>query len=71
MAINVFTRNLIEIVSSRKWLARMQIAAGEASHLLDMVASGEGLSWDDIRSDLAAQYEKAGVQTSAALVKSL
>jgi hypothetical protein len=47
-----------------------QIAAGEASHLLNRVAAGEGL-WDDIRSDLAAQYDKAGVQTSAALVRTL
>lgn len=51
--------------------ASAQIAAGEASHLLNRVAAGEGLTWDDIRSELAAQYDKAGVQTSAALVRTL
>ena len=51
--------------------ASPQIAAGEASHLLNRVAAGEGLSWDDIRGELAAQYDRAGVQTSAALVRTL
>jgi hypothetical protein len=48
-----------------------QIAAGEASHLLNRVAAGEGLSWDDIRSELAAHYDRAGVSISAALVRTL
>ena len=37
---------------------RPQVAAGEAT-------------WDDIRGDLAAQYLKAGVHSSATLVKAL
>ncbi len=48
----------------------MQVAVSKAEHLMNRVAAGEA-SWDDIRSDLAAQYLKAGVQTSANLVQAL
>lgn len=47
-----------------------QLAGAEADHIMNLVAAGEA-TWDDIRKDLAVQYEKAGANVNAVLATAL
>lgn len=51
-------------------LTDAQLAAVEADHIMNLVAAGEA-TWDDIRQDLAKQYEKAGSSVNAVLATAL
>lgn len=51
-------------------LTDAQMAAAEADHIMNLVAAGEA-TWDDIRKDLALQYEKAGSNVNAVLATAL
>lgn len=51
-------------------LTDAQMAGVEADHMMNRVAAGEA-TWDDIRKDLAVQYQKAGANVNAVLATAL